>query len=392
MKVITRTVWIVSVVSLLTDTASEMLYPVLPAYLKSIGFSVVLIGLLEGLAEAAAGLSKGYFGKLSDHTGKRMPFVQLGYALSALSKPMIVLFAAPAWVFFTRTLDRLGKGVRSGARDAVLAAEATPATKATIFGFHRSMDTLGAVAGPALALWYLASHPQQYKYLFYLAILPGLGAVACTLLLKDKPTPPKPATDTVPFFAFLGYWRSSPIAYRQLVAGLLAFAVINSSDVFLLLQAREVGLTDTAVIGAYIFYNLVYALAAYPMGMLADRLGMKRVLLAGLCFFAATYIAVAHAQVAWHVYAAFFLYGLYAAATEGISKAWISTIVGKGQTATALGTFAAFQSVGTLLASILAGLLWHYFGSAATLMATGIVALCVLAYLLSIPYQRPPVA
>lgn len=153
-KVITRTVWVLSLVSLFTDTASEMLYPVMPIYLKTIGFSIVLIGVLEGFAEALAGLSKGYFGQLSDNSGKRVPFVQLGYALSTISKPMMAIFTFPLWIFFARAIDRLGKGIRTGARDAILSDEATPQTKGKIFGFHRSMDTLGAVIGPALALLY----------------------------------------------------------------------------------------------------------------------------------------------------------------------------------------------------------------------------------------------
>src|SRR6478672_11960905 len=169
MKAITKTVWVLSVVSLLTDTASEMLYPIMPLYLKTIGFSIVLIGVLEGVAEATAGLSKGYFGKLSDNTGKRVPFIQIGYALSAISKPIIGFFIYPLWIFFARTIDRLGKGIRTGARDAMLSDEATPATKGKVFGFHRSMDTLGAVAGPALALLYLSFYPGQYKTLFLVA-------------------------------------------------------------------------------------------------------------------------------------------------------------------------------------------------------------------------------
>ncbi|HXU26934.1 MAG TPA: MFS transporter, partial [Bacteroidia bacterium] len=154
MKIITRNILIISFVSLFTDVASEMLYPVMPIYLKTIGFSILLIGVLEGVAEATAGLSKGYFGNLSDNKGKRLPFVQIGYALSAISKPMMALFVYPLWVFGARSIDRLGKGVRTGARDALLSDEATPETKGTIFGFHRSMDTLGAVLGPLLALVY----------------------------------------------------------------------------------------------------------------------------------------------------------------------------------------------------------------------------------------------
>ena len=186
MKYITKTVWTLSLVSLFTDTASEMLYPIMPVYLKTIGFSIVLIGILEGVAEASAGLSKGYFGKLSDNSGKRVPFVQIGYMFSAISKPMMALFIYPFWIFFARTVDRFGKGIRTGARDAILSDEATPSTKGKVFGFHRSMDTLGAVLGPTVALLYLYFNPQQYKQLFYLAFIPGLFAVAASFFLKEK--------------------------------------------------------------------------------------------------------------------------------------------------------------------------------------------------------------
>ncbi len=187
-----------------------MLYPIMPIYLKSIGFSIMLIGILEGVAEATAGLSKGYFGKLSDNSGKRVPFVQIGYALSAISKPMMALFVYPLWIFFARNIDRFGKGIRTGARDAILSDEATPATKGKVFGFHRSMDTLGAVLGPALALLYLYYHPQDYKTLFYIAFIPGLLAVAASFYLKDKrETTAKKKTPT-PFFSFLHYWKESP--------------------------------------------------------------------------------------------------------------------------------------------------------------------------------------
>ncbi len=210
MRNISRTVWVLSLVSFFTDTASEMLYPVMPIYLKTIGFSIVLIGILEGVAEATAGLSKGYFGKWSDHTGKRVPFVQIGYALSAISKPMMAMFVYPLWIFLARTTDRLGKGVRTGARDALLSAQAAPETKGRIFGFHRSMDTLGAVMGPALALLYLYFYPQDYRTLFFLAFIPGLLAIGATARLQDRSSKGPAETSSPPVFSFLKYWKISP--------------------------------------------------------------------------------------------------------------------------------------------------------------------------------------
>ena len=380
MKYITRSVWVLSIISLFTDTASEMLYPIMPIYLKSIGFSIVLIGILEGVAEATAGLSKGYFGKLSDQMGRRVPFVQIGYALSALSKPMMAFFIHPIWIFFTRTIDRFGKGIRTGARDALLSDEATPETKGKVFGFHRSMDTLGAVLGPLLALLYLYFYPEDYLTLFYIAFIPGVFAVAASFFLQEKkPLTVKKNTAT-PFLAFLSYWKKSPADYRKLVLGLLAFTLFNSSDVFLLLKAKASGLNDTWIIGLYIFYNLIYALAAFPLGILADKIGLKKMFSMGLLLFAIVYLGMATTCNAYALGAWFLLYGLYAAATEGVSKAWISNISAKADTATAIGTYSAFQSICTMLASSLAGLIWWQFGAAATLALSGVMALVIVGY------------
>ena len=379
-KIITRNVWILSLVSMLTDVASEMLYPVMPVYLKSIGFSIILIGVLEGLAEAIAGLSKGYFGSLSDRLGRRMPFVQIGYSLSAFSKPMMAVFSYPLWVFFARTTDRLGKGIRTGARDALLSDEATPETKGRVFGFHRSLDTLGAVLGPLLALFFLQWHPGAYKTLFLLAFLPGLLAIGFTLLIREQKKSGITGTAKPGFLDFLRYWKQSPVQYRHLVSALLVFALFNSSDVFLLLQIKAAGLSDSAVIGMYIFYNLVYALSAYPLGIVADRWGARRVFVMGLFLFAAVYAGMAFASD-WPAFTALFsLYGLYAAATEGVAKAWITNLCDKKDTATAIGTYTAFQSIATLMASSLAGLIWYSQGAGAVFILSAVAGASVAAY------------
>ena len=381
MKYLTRTVWVLSFISLLTDVASEMLYPIMPIYLRSIGFSVLLIGILEGVAEATAGLSKGYFGKLSDHSGKRIPFVQLGYSLSALSKPLMAAFVYPLWIFFARTIDRLGKGIRTGARDALLSDEATPATKGRIFGFHRSMDTFGAVAGPTLSLLFLWLYPGNYRQLFLFAFIPGLLAIALSFLLKDKRTHVTENKSPVSFWIFLHYWKESPLLYRKLVTGLLIFTLGNSSDVFLLLKVKQAVLNDKATIGVYIFYNLVYALTAYPLGILADRIGLKKIFISGLMIFAVVYAGMTITG-SWYWYIIlFFLYGLYAAATEGISKAWISNIVRKEDTATAIGTYTGFQSICTMLASSITGFIWLRFGAENAFLVTTIITIIVVIYL-----------
>jgi len=380
-KKITRVVWILSVVSLFTDVASEMLYPVMPIYLKSIGFSILIIGILEGMAEATAGLSKGYFGKLSDASGKRLPFVQVGYILSAIAKPITAFSTYPLWIFFVRTTDRFAKGIRTGARDAILSDEATPGTKGAVFGFHRGMDTVGAAIGPTLALIYLYFHPKDYITLFYIAFIPGVIAIITTLLLKEKKSASTPTHEKVSFFSFLSYWKQSPTAYRQLLKGLLAFTLFNSSDVFLLLKAKDAGLNDTHVIGIYIFYNLVYALFAFPVGTLADKIGLKRMFLIGLGLFSVVYLGFSINTNLYVFLVLFFMYGLYASATEGVSKAWISNISNPEDTATAIGTYSAFQSICTMVASSLAGVIWYTLGAKTLFIMSGVMTIAVMAYL-----------
>ncbi|MFZ4544207.1 MAG: MFS transporter [Saprospiraceae bacterium] len=389
MKNISRTVLLLSCVSLFTDMASEMLYPIMPMYLKSIGFSVLFIGVLEGLAEATAGLSKGYFGKWSDQTGRRLPFVQIGYLFSAISKPMMGLSALPFWVFGARTIDRLGKGIRTGARDAMLSDEATTATKASVFGFHRAMDTLGAVLGPLSALIYLNYFPGAYKTLFYIAFFPGLLAILVTFLLKDKIIPSEKKTASFNFFSAYRYFKDSTLSYKKLVGGLLLFAVFNSSDIFLLLQAKQAGLDDRALIGIYIFYNLIYALFAYPLGILADKIGFRKMFSSGILVFAVVYLLIAHCTTVYQFLLIFALYGIYAAATEGISKAWISNISEKSDTATAIGVYSGLQSICALAASSAAGIIWYNFGSQSTFLISGIAAFLLAIYFSFFDTKKP---
>lgn len=384
--IITRNIWILSLVSMFTDIASEMLYPVMPVYLKSIGFSIILIGVLEGFAEATAGFSKGYFGNLSDNLGKRLPFVQMGYALSSISKPMMAAFIYPAWIFFARTIDRLGKGIRTGARDALLSDETTPQYKAQVFGFHRALDTLGAVIGPLFALLFLYFYPGNYKLLFILAFFPGVVAIIFTFLIKEKKKEHLEQKSKPGFLDFLNYWKRSSPLYRKLIGSLLVFALFNSSDVFLLLKIKEAGFSDTTVIGVYVFYNLVYSIFSYPLGLLADKLGMKSVLVCGLILFSIVYIGMGIVEIKFVYFILFFLYGIYAASTEGIAKAWITNVCFKKETATAVGTYTAFQSICALLSSSLAGLIWFNFGAAITFTVTAFVSLIVAVFImLAIP-------
>jgi MFS family permease len=378
-KTINRTVLILSVVSMFADIASEMLYPVIPVYLREIGFSVVLIGVLEGIANFTAGLTKGYFGKRSDETGLRLPFVRTGYMLSAFSKPMMAFFVYPLWVFFTRAVDRLGKGVRTAARDALLSQNATPQTRARVFGFHRAMDTLGAAIGPCITLLLLVIHPSDYKNIFLLAFIPGILSVVLIFLLREQRQPVS-TLGKGNFFSFLRYWKVAGPSYRQVVAGLLFFALFNSADVFLLLRTREITGSDQVTIGAYILYNVVFALASYPLGALADRIGIRNVFFGGLALFAVVYFLFGISTSTALIFTAFFIYGIYAAATEGISKAWISNMARTSDTATAIGFYTSCESICTLIASILAGMIWSAFGSSATFFITSVAAVAVMMY------------
>jgi MFS family permease len=362
------------------DIASEMLYPVIPVYLKEIGFSVVLIGLLEGVAEFVVGLSKGYFGKLSDQRGVRLPFVRLGYLLSAFAKPMVGLFTTTVPIFIARSADRLGKGVRTAARDAILSQEATRETKARVFGFHRTWDTIGAFTGPIIALVYLHFYPHDYRTFFLIAFIPGIASVLMLYLLKEKKATAT-RVQSRNFFSYFSYWKTASPEYRKLLTGLMFFGLFNSSDIFLLLRTKEITGSNEMPILAYIFYNLVYAAISYPMGVLADKLGTKKILLTGLVFFAVTYAGFAFATQTWMIFGLFLIYGLYAGATDGVAKAWITNLANDNETATAIGFFTSCQSIFTMLASVLAGLIWENFGAAATFGASAAATLIAALYL-----------
>ncbi len=368
-----------------------MLYPVMPVYLKSIGFSVLFIGILEGLAEATAGLSKGYFGNLSDRYNKRLPFIQAGYSLSAVSKPLLAILTFPIGIFIARTMDRFGKGIRTSARDAMLSDESATENKGKVFGFHRGMDTVGAAIGPFLALIFLAIYPQHYKSLFFIAFIPGVLAISLTFLIKEKKAKSDEQSEKViesavsndkrvGFFSFLSYWKRSSTAYKQLVIGLLGFTFFNSSDMFLLLGLKNHGFSDVTMISFYIFYNLIYAAFAYPVGLIADKIGLKRVIIFGLIMFSFVYISFGFAHSFWIFGILFFVYGIFAASNEGIFKALITNISDKNETATSIGFFNSFSSIFALLSSTIGGLIWVSFGPEYTFIFSGAGALLIVFY------------
>ncbi len=379
-KLISRTVLLLSLVSLFTDIASEMLYPVIPIYLSSLHYTAMYIGILEGIAEFIAGISKGYFGIWSDKVQQRLPFVRTGYILSALSKPLMIVFSNAWWILLTRVMDRLGKGIRTASRDAILSCEATPETKGRVFGFHRAMDTLGAAIGPLIALGFLYVFPEQYHWLFVFTIIPGAISVVLLFILKEKKTD-KHSTDKISFFSFFNYAKNSSRAYKLLLTGFLMFALFNSSDMFLLLKLKEQHYDDIFVITMYIIYNLSYALMSYPAGILADRLGINRIYMVGMGLFAGVYFVMAWGVSDTFLWLIFFVYGFYAAATEGIGKAWISNIVPKTEVASAIGTYHSLQSIASIVASTLTGIIWVKWGASVAFSITAFFAITSAIFL-----------
>ena len=367
--------------SLFTDFASEMLYPIMPMYLSSLGYTAVFIGVLEGIAELVAGFSKGYFGYLSDRMGRRLPFIQLGYGLSALSKPMLAFFTQAPWIFAARSADRLGKGVRSGARDAMLADESRAEHRGSVFGFHRAMDTVGAFLGPIMAILFLQWEPGNFKQLFLFAAVPGVLAVLVTFLLKDRKRNNKEVAAFRLKDRFLFRRKASP-AYRKITTALLVFALFNASDVFLLLKAREMGVGETEVLWMYVFYNAIFAILAWPLGKLSDKVGTFPMLIFGLILFALVYLGfgLLTSQPCW-LWVLFAAYGVYAACTEGLSKALISKLCSAETRAAGFGSFAAFQSLAFFTCSSFTGWVWFTYGSSAALLLGTFGACCAVILL-----------
>ncbi len=387
-KVITKSILIIGLISLFNDISSEMLYPIMPVYLKSIGFGALAIGILEGFAEATAGIGKGFFGKLSDQKGIRIPFVRLGYFISSLSKPMLALFSYTGWVFTARFMDKLGKGVRTGARDAYLSSITKKENKGKVFGFRQGMDTLGAAIGPVIALIFLYYNPGQYAWLFIIAFAPALIGVAFTFFIKEIPIHTTQNIVSLNPFSFISYWKRSSKEFKRITIGFFAFTLINSTDMLLLLMAKTTGFTDRDVIGVYIFYNIIFAAASYPIGSIADKIGMKTMFIIGMILFAAVYLGMANLQGIPMLYILFFFYGIYAACNDGIIKAWISKITPNEECATAIGFFAAISSILMLLSSTLAGLLWVLFFPKLTFIVSGIAAILIAIYFVGMRVKK----
>lgn len=380
LKNIPRPVVILGLVSFFTDFASEMLYPITPIFLTAaLGASMSVVGLIEGIAEVTAGLLKGYFGALSDKIGKRSIFVVAGYSLSGLVKSLPGLIATVPSVIFARIIDRIGKGIRTAPRDALLASYAEPAANGAsgntgaVFGFHRSMDTFGAVAGPITAIVLLYFFPGKYSWIYLFALVPSLFAVGFTFVVKDTKSSAKLSKKK----KYAEFWKTSPPEYKRLLIFLTTFSLVNSSDVFLILKSKQVAHSDTIAILGYLFYNLIYALVSYPVGLLADRFGKRNIFISGLIIFSAVYFGFAVNQNFYFIWALFALYGIYAASTEGVSKAWVSDLVPDEFRGSAIGLLTMLSSFSVMIGSLLTGFLWDNFGAIIPFLFSSIVSLTI---------------
>ena len=381
LKKIPKQVVILGLISLFTDMASEMLYPVTPIFLASVlGASMISVGVIEGLAEITAGFLKGYFGFLSDKIGKRSIFIAGGYSISALSKPLPGIFPEIFVVLISRVADRIGKGMRTAPRDALLAGYSNSNNTGAIFGFHRGMDTLGAVLGPLIALLLLRIYNYNFNLIFIIAFVPSIIAVAFTLFVKDK----KVEINESKKIQYISFWKESPQIYKTLVILITIFSLVNSSDVFLILKSKNISHSDTIAILGYVFYNLIYAGSSYPAGMISDKIGKKKIYILGLVIFSAVYLGFAASDSFILTWILFAFYGIYAATTEGILKAWVSDLVAYEKVASAVGLITMMSSIAMFLGSILTGYLWDIFGSSVPFYLSSAVSLIVALSLIKI--------
>lgn len=375
-------------ISFFTDVASEMVYPVVPLFLTvSLGAPVVVLGAVEGVAEAIVSVMKGLSGWHCDRMGKRVPYIRWGYGLGAASKPLMALAFAWPMVFLARAVDRLGKGLRTTARDALIADSVEASQGGRAYGFHRMMDTSGAIVGVLMALALLALLPGRYRLIFLLAALPGAAAVLLTFRIREATR--REATDacsdapaTRPA-AHSRPWSGLPAAYWKTLGLLMVFAFANSSDTLLILRAKNLGLSDVQSILGYTLFNVVYAASAYPLGVLSDRFGRWRMVITGWTLYAAVYFgfALGDMDAVWWLFP---LYGLFMGLTEGVGRALIRDKIPEEKKGTAMGIF--HMSIGfTMLAgSVTAGLLWDVVGPKAPFVLGGCVALAAAALALSL--------
>lgn len=382
------------VVSLLTDASSEMVYPVLPLFLANVlGAPVAAIGLIESLAEATASFMKLGSGWLSDRLGRRKPLVALGYSLSNLVKPVLALTQSWPAVLALRITDRLGKGVRTAPRDALIAESSTEADRGRSFGVHRTLDTIGAAIGPLVAWLILTIDPgaNGYRAIFAISAVPGTLAVL-VVLLAVRDTGRRAPAEPAPRLSLRGFPR--PLAAFTGIS--FVFALANSSDAMLILRAQDLGASAALIPLMYVVFNLVGALLAAPFGARSDRIGRRRLLVFGFGGYALVYLGFALARGAAAPWLLFALYGIPYAATEGMTRAYVCDLAGPARRGTALGGYTFVLGLAALPSSALAGLLWDTVGHPAPFAFSALLMAVSAAFLLAagrwLDQSRVPVA
>ena len=388
-----RPVWLLGWVSLVTDTATEMVYPLLPLFLtRVLGAGAMSLGVIEGVAEAANSVLKIVAGRLSDRTGAPKPIVIAGYTISGSVRPLIGLVTSWTHVLAIRFADRLGKGIRSAPRDAMLAHFAPREIRGRVFGFHRAMDNTGAVVGPLLASAFLFFFPEQYRTLFALTIIPGIIVVIILLRVPDarvdatnppSPNPeprehPEPAEPPEPPQSS-GSTPRAPLGRALLV--IFVFSLGNASDAFLLLRLSDVGIAVFWIPLLWSSLHVVKAVSSFVGGDLSDRYGRRALIGLGWLIYAAVYLGFGFVDSAAGLIAIFLIYGLYFGLTEGVEKAWIADLAPAHARGGAFGYYNATLGAGALAASLLFGLIWTRVSAHAAFMTGGAIALAATALL-----------
>jgi len=379
-------VWALGFVSLFMDISSEMIHALLPVFLVTVmGASVGLVGLIEGVGEAAAAISKLFSGWLSDRLGKRKALAVLGYGLGALSKPLFAIAPAAGWILAARFTDRVGKGLRGAPRDALVADLAAPEHRGAAFGLRQTLDTIGSFAGPLLAIAFMALLHDDFRRVFWLAIVPGLLSVI--VLIVFVKAPPQPARDA----RFPIRWsqlRLFGAAYWSVVAVGALLTLARFSEAFLVLRAQNLGLPLALIPLVLVVMNLVYALTAYPVGVLSDRMSRTALLGIGFAVLAAADLVLAFAPNIAAVALGVALWGLHMGITQGLLAAMVAGTAPAELRGTAFGLFNFVGGIAVLLASVIAGALWTAIGPAATFLAGAAFTLAGSAALLAASRRR----
>ena len=348
-----RPIWLLGWVSFFTDTASEMVYPLLPLFLtRVLGAGAMSLGIVEGIAEAANSVLKIVSGRLADATGKPKRLVVAGYGISSAVRPFIALAGSWTHVLGIRFADRLGKGIRGAPRDAMLADFSPEGQRGRVYGFHRAMDHSGAVLGPLLAAAFLYFYPGEYRTLFALTIVPGLIVIGFILAVPDTTRPP---TATRP--AHMRSVPMPPVFWRALVV-ILLFALGNASDAFLLLRLSQAGIADFWIPLLWSALHVVKVASSLAGGELSDRFGRRTLIGIGWVFYAGVYGAFATLESSSMLIAVFLAYGLYFGLTEGVEKAWIADLAPSDGWGSAFGYYNATLGIGALLSSLIFGVIW----------------------------------